>query len=197
MNISVNRDLPRCPNITVDELHRHLAVDNLDDVHRGPSRWWHFRTDDTPRRLSARCEWFPMCRRHTRLVKPFVRAVCTCAYVPRQREKRGERVGRGGKHRETGRERKRNTRTRRRISGVPLLRSRYDARCGLLALISDTSVYRAVCLTRIDPVEWLPNIASMNTARYQCNYIKELRFKINYHNTERKILLLLTPTTTL
>jgi len=29
--------LPRCPDITVDEFHRHLAVDNLDDVHRGPS----------------------------------------------------------------------------------------------------------------------------------------------------------------
>lgn len=155
LSMNINRDLPRCPNITVDELHRHLAVDNLDDVHRGPSRWRHFRTDDTPRRRpSPRVASDFRCAGDTRgLSSPLCRAVCTCAYVPRQREKRGERVGRGGKCRETGRERKRNTRTRRRISGVPLLRSRYDARCGLLALISDTSVYRAVCLTRIDPVE--------------------------------------------
>lgn len=31
---SFHRDLPRRPEIAVDELHRHLAVDDLDDVHR-------------------------------------------------------------------------------------------------------------------------------------------------------------------
>lgn len=80
------------------------------------------------------------------LSKPFVpygMHVCVC----RGREKRGERVEKGGKLRE------RDTRTQRRISGVPLLRSRYDARRVGFALISDTSEYRAVCLTQIDPVE--------------------------------------------
>lgn len=31
---SVHHDLPRRPEVAVDELHRHLAVDDLDDVHR-------------------------------------------------------------------------------------------------------------------------------------------------------------------
>ena len=102
INVSIICNLPRCSHITVDELHRHLAVDNLDNVHRGSSRcstshWRHF----APSVLSSRCEWFPMCRRHTRLVKPFV--LCSmhvCVPGERNREKRLEKEGNGEKLRE-------------------------------------------------------------------------------------------------
>lgn len=160
MNIR-NCDLPRCPNITVDELHRHLAVDNLDDVHRGRNRcgtshWRHSASSV----LSALRVISDVQETHAACQSPLCGMVCTCTYVLRETE-----TGRKGwKRRETERNWERDTRTQRRISGVPLLRSRYDARCRAgFALINDTSVYRAVCLTRIDPVEWLPNIASMNT----------------------------------
>lgn len=103
------------------------------------------------------------------LSSPLYRMVCTCTYVSPGERNGGERVGRGGK---TERKRERDIRTRRRISGVPLLRSRYDARCRAgFALINDTSVYRAVCLTRIDPVERLPNVASTNTVRKSTLYM--------------------------
>jgi len=127
-------------------------------------------TDDTSRRRpSARCEWFPMCRRHTRFVKALCAVWHARVRMYRGRETRGERVEIEGKRRET--ERERDTRTQRRISGVPLLRSRYDVCCRVgFALISDTSGYHVVCLTQIDPVEWLLNIASMNLPSVNQHY---------------------------
>jgi hypothetical protein len=81
------RDLPGCPEVTINELHRHLTINDLDDVHRGarckPNRrgtlhWW---------RVYGACDF--RCAGDIRdLSKPFV-STCVCVSTRASRERKG------------------------------------------------------------------------------------------------------------
>lgn len=141
----VRRDLPRRPEIAVDELHCHLAINNLDDVHcvarSRPPLFFSGRVaaalrTDASLSLSTLSTSDFRCTGDTRgLLKPFVPVWYRCVRAmgekrgKRGREKEKERaraskrISKRKRERERG-ERKRDIRMRKRISGVPLLQSR-------------------------------------------------------------------------
>lgn len=89
MNISIDCNLPRSPDILLDEFHRHLTIHNLDNVHRDarrdPSRYGTLHRQHSAMRMIFNVQ------RDTRgLSKPFVpygTHVCVCVTSERKGKK--------------------------------------------------------------------------------------------------------------